>query len=157
MDFLQLSGKTILVAGVANRKSVAFHIAALLERIASDPTIPASAQAMFAVLGRRIDAMSEELAALDRTLAAQHKANPVSRQLAGVPGIGPLGALSLALTVDISQFQRECTPSYFNGEGAEKLRWYAGETYGPGWVAFQRLLQEWRDKGTLEGLVLTGR
>ena len=90
--------------GVIAAKGTA-HIAALLERIASDPTIPASAQAMFAVLGRRIDAMSEELAALDRTLAAQHKANPVSRQLAEVPGIGPLGALSLALTVDISQFR----------------------------------------------------
>ena len=31
MDFLQLEGKSILVFGVANRKSVAFHIAALLE------------------------------------------------------------------------------------------------------------------------------
>jgi enoyl-[acyl-carrier protein] reductase I len=31
MDFLQLSGKSILVTGVANRKSVAFHIAQLLE------------------------------------------------------------------------------------------------------------------------------
>jgi enoyl-[acyl-carrier protein] reductase I len=31
MDFLELSGKTILVFGVANRKSVAFHIARLLE------------------------------------------------------------------------------------------------------------------------------
>jgi enoyl-[acyl-carrier protein] reductase I len=30
MDFLQLDGKTILVLGVANRKSVAFHIARLL-------------------------------------------------------------------------------------------------------------------------------
>ena len=31
MDFLQLTGKSILVCGVANRKSVAFHIAQLLE------------------------------------------------------------------------------------------------------------------------------
>lgn len=31
MDFLQLAGKSILVMGVANRKSVAFHIARLLE------------------------------------------------------------------------------------------------------------------------------
>ena len=30
-DFLQLSGKTILVFGVANRKSVAWHIARTLE------------------------------------------------------------------------------------------------------------------------------
>jgi enoyl-[acyl-carrier protein] reductase I len=32
MDFLQLSGKTIVVFGVANRKSVAWHIAQLLEQ-----------------------------------------------------------------------------------------------------------------------------
>ena len=30
MDFLQLAGKTVLVIGVANRKSVAFHIGRLL-------------------------------------------------------------------------------------------------------------------------------
>jgi enoyl-[acyl-carrier protein] reductase I len=30
MDFLQLAGKTVVVFGVANRKSVAFHIAAIL-------------------------------------------------------------------------------------------------------------------------------
>ena len=31
MDYLQLAGKSILVFGVANRKSVAFHIAQVLE------------------------------------------------------------------------------------------------------------------------------
>ena len=31
MDFLQLSGKTILVTGIANRKSVAWHTASLLK------------------------------------------------------------------------------------------------------------------------------
>jgi cyclohexanone monooxygenase len=64
--------------------------------------------------------------------------------------------------VDISQMQRDCTPSYFNNEGEtqvnsegeEKYRWYLGESYGPGWDAFQQLMQDWRDKGDLEGLVL---
>ena len=32
MNFLELDGKTILVCGVANRKSVAFHIGRLLEQ-----------------------------------------------------------------------------------------------------------------------------
>jgi cation diffusion facilitator CzcD-associated flavoprotein CzcO len=54
---------------------------------------------------------------------------------------------------DLSQFQRECTPSYFNNEGAEKIRWYLGESYGPGWTAFEQLMREWRDQGNLEGLV----
>ena len=64
--------------------------------------------------------------------------------------------------IDVSQLQRECTPSYFNNEGEaqvdnkgeEKFRWYLGEAYGPGWDAFQQLMQEWRDKGELEGLEL---
>jgi cation diffusion facilitator CzcD-associated flavoprotein CzcO len=62
--------------------------------------------------------------------------------------------------IDISAFQNECPPSYFNNEGQpdldsegkQKLRWYLGEGYGPGWTAFQDLLQAWRDKGDLEGL-----
>jgi hypothetical protein len=42
----------------------------------------------------------------------------------------------------------------FNNEGSQKIRWYLGESYGPGWAAFERLMQEWRAKGALEGLVL---
>jgi cation diffusion facilitator CzcD-associated flavoprotein CzcO len=59
-----------------------------------------------------------------------------------------------ATAVDLTQFQRECTPSYFNNEGSEKVRWYLGESYGPGWDAFETLVQSWRDKGNMEGLVL---
>ena len=58
-----------------------------------------------------------------------------------------------ATAFDISQFQRECTPSYFNNEGDEKkARWFLGESYGLGWDAFQQLMQAWRDKGDLAGL-----
>lgn len=57
------------------------------------------------MLGREIARLDQALRELDRTLAAQHKANPVSRLLAEVPGIGPIGALSLALTVDARQFK----------------------------------------------------
>ena len=34
----------------------------------------------------------------------QHKANPVSQRLAEVPGIGPIAAVTLALTVDAGHF-----------------------------------------------------
>jgi transposase len=81
------------------------HVEGLLERIAADPTIPAPAQAMFVELGERIAELRTRLAELDRKLAALHKANPLSQQLAAVPGIGPIGALTLALTVDASQFK----------------------------------------------------
>jgi cation diffusion facilitator CzcD-associated flavoprotein CzcO len=55
---------------------------------------------------------------------------------------------------DSSQFQRECTPSYFTNEGQVKAPWALFRSYGPGWVAFQKLLEDWRNKGDLEGLVL---
>ena len=67
-----------------------------------------------------------------------------------------------ATAIDTSAFARECTPSYFNNEGEEvenekgekKLRSYLGETYGPGFYVFEKLLEDWRAKGDLEGLVL---
>ncbi|MFT3964698.1 MAG: NAD(P)/FAD-dependent oxidoreductase [Sphingobium sp.] len=57
--------------------------------------------------------------------------------------------------IDIWRFQAECTPSYFNGEGSDKKRFYAGEAYGPGWDAFMTLLTGWREAGDLAGLDLT--
>jgi transposase len=80
------------------------HVEGLLERIAADPAVPAPAKAMFVELGERIAELRTRLAELDRKLGALHKANPLSQQLAAVPGIGPIGALTLALTVDASQF-----------------------------------------------------
>jgi cyclohexanone monooxygenase len=58
------------------------------------------------------------------------------------------------VAIDNTQFQRECTPSYLNNEGEKKLRWYIGETYGPGFEAFNRVLKAWRDEGDLQGLAL---
>jgi cation diffusion facilitator CzcD-associated flavoprotein CzcO len=42
---------------------------------------------------------------------------------------------------DVSAFQAECTPGYYNGEGTQAI---TGFTYSPGPVAFHRLLREWR-------------
>jgi cation diffusion facilitator CzcD-associated flavoprotein CzcO len=59
------------------------------------------------------------------------------------------------MEVDLSEFQRQCPPSYFNNEGEAKPKWGLFRIYGPGWDAFQKLLQEWRDQGDLKGLVVT--
>ena len=58
------------------------------------------------------------------------------------------------LELDLSAFQRTCPPSYFNNEGEEHPKWALFRAWGPGWDSFQKMLQEWRDKGDLEGLVL---
>jgi cyclohexanone monooxygenase len=56
--------------------------------------------------------------------------------------------------IDMSQFARNCPPSYLNNEGEDKLRWYLGEIYGPGFYAFDALIRQWREKGDLEGLAV---
>jgi len=58
------------------------------------------------------------------------------------------------LEIDLSDFQRQCPPSYFNNEGEDKPKWALFRSYGAGWDAFQQLLREWRTRGALEGLVL---
>ena len=81
------------------------HVEPLLARIADDPAVPEPARAMFAELGGRIAELSVRLTALDRDLARLHRSNPVSQLLAEIPGVGPISALSFALTVDVSQFR----------------------------------------------------
>lgn len=57
------------------------------------------------------------------------------------------------IEIDSSDFQRECTPSYFTNEGQIKAPWALFRAYGHGWQAFMDLLQEWRDNDSLEGLL----
>jgi cyclohexanone monooxygenase len=59
--------------------------------------------------------------------------------------------------IDMTPFNQQCTPGYYNNEGGgggEGIRFYLGEPYGPGFYAFGDLLTAWRDKGDLDGLVL---
>ncbi len=56
---------------------------------------------------------------------------------------------------DTSQFQRECTPSYFTNEGQLNAPWALFRSYGPGWAAFDKLLSDWEARGDLEGMELS--
>ncbi|HMK87838.1 MAG TPA: NAD(P)/FAD-dependent oxidoreductase [Steroidobacteraceae bacterium] len=58
------------------------------------------------------------------------------------------------LEVDVSEFQRQCPPGYFNNEGETKPKWALFRAYGLGWDAFQKLLKDWRDQGDMQGLIL---
>ncbi|WP_447648135.1 flavin-containing monooxygenase [Microbacterium forte] len=53
---------------------------------------------------------------------------------------------------DVSDFQAQCTPGYYNGEGARSI---GGLTYSPGPVAFHRLLREWRSGDMADVLVVS--
>ena len=79
--------------------------AELVAEIAADTALPVAAAEAMGVLGKEVDHIDARLAAIDAKLLACHKATPMSRMLAEVPGIGPVGALSLALRVDATQFK----------------------------------------------------
>jgi len=79
--------------------------ARLLAEAAGDASLPHAAAAALALLGREIARLAARLAEIDAKLIAQHKAMPTSRLLAGIPGVGPIGALSLTLRVDPGQFK----------------------------------------------------
>ena len=72
---------------------------------ATDATLPAPAAEALAVLGGEIDRIEARLAVADAKLLAAHKATPTSRMLAEIPGVGPIGALSMVLRVDFTQFK----------------------------------------------------
>jgi transposase len=71
---------------------------------ADDAAVPAAAKQAIAPLGREAERIEARLRVIDAQLMEQHKANPVRRRLAAIPGIGPIGALSWALPVEAAQF-----------------------------------------------------
>jgi transposase len=79
-------------------------VAPLLRELATDSAIPATARGMFAQMGAHIEALDQQVAAVDDQLGALHKANPVSQLLAAIPGVGPLGAITMTLTVEPGNF-----------------------------------------------------
>jgi transposase len=81
------------------------QVTALLAAVAGNTAVPQAAREMLVLLGRQVDHLDREIARLDTKLMARHKAHPVSRLLAGIPGIGPIGALTLALRIDPAQFE----------------------------------------------------
>ncbi|MBV1879221.1 MAG: NAD(P)/FAD-dependent oxidoreductase [Pseudomonadales bacterium] len=53
------------------------------------------------------------------------------------------------------RFYAECTPGYYNNEGKNEDRNPKNTNYGGKSMRFFKMLEDWRDAGTLEGLELT--
>lgn len=81
------------------------NVTALLAVLAADDAIPVSARTMFAEMGEHVAELDGKIEALDRRLIDQHKVNPVSRLLAAIPGVGPITAITMVLTVDPGNFE----------------------------------------------------
>jgi len=71
----------------------------LLADIRADTTIPDMARDMVETLARDYARIDKEIVALDKKLITLHRENEMSRRLAAVPGIGPIGATLLAIKV----------------------------------------------------------
>jgi len=71
----------------------------LLARIAADDALPALAKEMFATLGQELAELASRIAAVEAKLMAWHRSNELSRRLAEVPGIGPIGACLLPIKI----------------------------------------------------------
>lgn len=90
--------------GVIAAKGTA-QVRALLQRVAADTQMPEAARQMVGVLARQVAHLDEEIAARDAKLRKAAETDAVARRLSAAPGIGPLSAITLSLTVDPSQFR----------------------------------------------------
>jgi transposase len=69
----------------------------LLADIAQDESLPALARELFVIQGQDYRQLQAELRNIEARLLAWHRANPDSRRLAQIPGIGPIGATALVM------------------------------------------------------------
>ena len=71
----------------------------LLARIAADETLPALARELFAEQAEDYAELTRKLRRIDARLQVWHRQNALSRRLAEIPAIGPIGASLLAMKV----------------------------------------------------------
>jgi len=85
--------------GLVAAKGLA-RIEPLLARIGDDDSgVPAMAKEVFVALGREFRQLGPQIAALEAKLMAWHRSNELSRRLAEVPTIGPIGACLLPIKI----------------------------------------------------------
>jgi transposase len=84
--------------GIVAAKGLA-KIDPLLARIAMEPGLPELAKELFATLGEQYAELKPKLRKIETQLLAWHRQNELSRRLAQIPAIGPIGAFLLAMKV----------------------------------------------------------
>lgn len=105
------------------------RVETLLELIDANADVPASAKTALAQLGKQIAHLDVQLEEIDRRLAQQQRSNPVSQLLSGIPGIGAVSSLTLAVHIDPRQFKSGrhfsawlgLTPKQHSSGGKQKL------------------------------------
>lgn len=72
------------------------HLQNLVDEVLGDPALPDLAKEMIQTLARDFQRIDGEIVVLDQKLMETHRRSDLSRRLAGVPGIGPIGAVLLS-------------------------------------------------------------
>ena len=88
--------------GIAGAKGIA-HVTTLFARLQADVTLPALARELFAMQAGEYAQVQAKIAVVEAKLLAWHRADPCSQRLAGVPGIGPIGATMLTMKTPAPQ------------------------------------------------------
>jgi len=73
------------------------RIEQLLERVATDETLPALARELFGLHAKEYEQLKARIEEVDAKLMAWHRADDCSQRLAQIPGIGPIGASMLVM------------------------------------------------------------
>jgi len=73
------------------------HLAPLLARLEADESLPILARELFAIQAQEYAQLQERINAVEIKLMAWHRADERSRRLAQIPGVGPIGAVLLAM------------------------------------------------------------
>lgn len=81
------------------------NVEALMQHVAEAPGVPEAARRMLGVLARQLAGVEAEIDELDAQMKACAMADPVARRLMKVPAVGPVGALTLSLSVEAAQFE----------------------------------------------------
>ncbi|HKD74983.1 MAG TPA: IS110 family transposase, partial [Ktedonobacterales bacterium] len=64
-----------------------------------DARLPVDARASLIVLAAQLGAMQTMIGSLEKRIVARHRANPDSKRLQTIPGVGVIGATAIAATV----------------------------------------------------------
>jgi transposase len=75
------------------------QVGELLRRLTTGEGVPALAREMLAMLARQIEAVNAKLKVIEARLMMWHRHDETSQCLATIPGVGPIGGVSLALKV----------------------------------------------------------
>ena len=76
-----------------------WNVPRLLASMQEERRVPELARQVLQLLAAQLDEVGQRIAEVDARITAWHKANPVSRRLATIPGLGPLIATAIAATV----------------------------------------------------------